>query len=80
MKQKMVWVTGLEPATSTSQKSRATNCATPRSRFYFSTNISIFQSSVKNVVVFISCVIIKTLWKVILKRTIKKLALSPVQF
>ena len=26
----VVWVTGLEPATSTSQKSRATNCATPR--------------------------------------------------
>ena len=25
----VVWVTGLEPATSTSQKSRATNCATP---------------------------------------------------
>ena len=34
--QKMVWVTGLEPATSTSQKSRATNCATPRHPFIIS--------------------------------------------
>ena len=33
----VVWVTGLEPATSTSQKSRATNCATPRRYFYYST-------------------------------------------
>ena len=31
---KVVWVTGLEPATSTSQKSRATNCATPRYPYY----------------------------------------------
>ena len=40
----LVGVTGFEPAASTSQMSRATNCATPRKHFNYITNLPVCQA------------------------------------
>ena len=39
----LVGVTGFEPAASTSQMSRATNCATPRKHYNYITNLPVCQ-------------------------------------